>query len=254
MENIVIETRDLVKNFGKIRAVNNLNLKVFQGEIYGFLGPNGAGKTTTIRLLTGTLKPSSGSIRVLGMDMQKAEIEIKKSIGVVPDEPRMYSSLRGYEFLNFVIEIFGLDKKSMRERIEELCSAFGIDYLDKFIADMSHGMKQKLMLVSVLMRKPRVIFLDEPTVGLDARSAKILKLLLVKYASEGCTIFMTTHVLEIAEKMCSRIGIIDKGSLIAEGTMDELRKLVRDNVASLEDVFLRLTATGEDIVQIVKEL
>ncbi len=254
MANVVIETQNLVKNFGKICAVKDLNLKVFQGEIYGFLGPNGAGKTTTIRLLTGTLRPTSGVVRVLGMDMRYNEIEIKRSIGVVPDEPRMYPNLKGYEFLNFTIEIFGLDRRAMRERIQELSTAFGVNYLDKYVSDMSHGMKQKLLLMSVLMRKPRVIFLDEPTVGLDAKSAKILKLLLTKYASEGCTIFMTTHVLEIAEKMCSRIGIIDKGSLIAEGTMDELRKLVKDNVASLEDVFLRLTATEEDILQIVEEL
>ncbi|AJC74445.1 ABC transporter [Pseudothermotoga hypogea DSM 11164 = NBRC 106472] len=254
MANVVIETQNLVKNFGKICAVKDLNLKVFQGEIYGFLGPNGAGKTTTIRLLTGTLKPTSGTVRVLGMDMKQDEIKIKRSIGVVPDEPRMYSNLKGYEFLNFIIEIFGLDKRTMHDRIEELSTAFGVNYLDKYISDMSHGMKQKLLLMSVLMRKPKVIFLDEPTVGLDAKSAKILKLLLTKYASEGCTIFMTTHVLEIAEKMCSRIGIIDKGLLIAEGTMDELRKLVKDNVASLEDVFLRLTATEQDILQIVEEL
>ncbi|WP_448523404.1 ABC transporter ATP-binding protein [Pseudothermotoga sp.] len=254
MANVVIETQNLVKNFGKICAVKDLNLKVFQGEIYGFLGPNGAGKTTTIRLLTGTLRPTSGFVRVLGMDMRHNEIEIKRSIGVVPDEPRMYSNLKGYEFLNFTIEIFGLDRRAMRERIQELSTAFGVNYLDKYISDMSHGMKQKLLLMSVLMRKPKVIFLDEPTVGLDAKSAKILKLLLTKYASEGCTIFMTTHVLEIAEKMCSRIGIIDKGSLIAEGNMDELRRLVKDNVASLEDVFLRLTATEEDILEIVEEL
>jgi ABC-2 type transport system ATP-binding protein len=254
MANVVIETQNLVKNFGKICAVKDLNLKVFQGEIYGFLGPNGAGKTTTIRLLTGALRPTFGTVRILGMDMRYNEIEIKRSIGVVPDEPRMYSNLKGYEFLNFIIEIFGLDKQAMRERIQELSVAFGVNYLDKYIADMSHGMKQKLLLMSVLMRKPKVIFLDEPTVGLDAKSAKILKLLLTKYVSEGCTIFMTTHVLEIAEKMCSRIGIIDRGSLIAEGTMDELRKLVKDNVASLEDVFLRLTATEEDILQIVEEL
>lgn len=254
MSKPVIETQNLVKMFGKVCAVKDLNLKVFEGEIYGFLGPNGAGKTTTIRLLTGTLKPTSGSIRILGMDMRSNEIEIKRSIGVVPDEPRMYSNLKGYEFLNFVTEIFGLEKRTMRERIEELSTAFEVNYLDKFIAEMSHGMKQKLLLISVLMRKPKVIFLDEPTVGLDAKSAKILKLLLAKYASEGCTVFMTTHVLEIAEKICTRIGIIDKGSLIAEGTMDELRKLVKDNVASLEDVFLRLTAKEQDILEIVKEL
>lgn len=253
MANVVIETKDLVKNFGKVCAVKGLNLRVFEGEIYGFLGPNGAGKTTTIRMLTGTLKPTSGFVKILGMDMWDKEIEIKRSIGVVPDEPRMYSNLKGYEFLKFVAEIFDMDEKIAQQRVEELCSVFGVDYLDKFIADMSHGMKQKILLISVLMRKPKVIFLDEPTVGLDAKSAKILKLLLQKYASEGCTIFMTTHVLEIAEKMCSRIGIIDKGILVVEGTMEQLRNLVKDRMASLEDIFLQLTAT-EDISQIIKEL
>ncbi|MGJ8454085.1 ABC transporter ATP-binding protein [Pseudothermotoga sp. U03pept] len=250
----VIEARNLVKDFGNFRAVKGVNLFVEQGEIYGFLGPNGAGKTTTIRMLTGTLKPTTGEVKILGLDLKNDELEIKRRIGVVPDEPKMYANLKGFEFLDFVIEIYRVDRKKTKERIEELCEAFGVNYLDKAISDMSHGMKQKLYLVSVLMRKPEVLFLDEPTVGLDARSAKILKMLLQKYASEGSTIFMTTHVLEIAEKMCTRIGIINQGTLVSEGTLSELKNSVKSNYASLEDVFLQLTANGEDIEAIIKEL
>lgn len=252
--NITIEARNLVKEFGNLRAVDNVNLSIKQGEIYGFLGPNGAGKTTTIRMLTGTLKPTNGEIKILGLDLKRQELEIKRRIGVIPDEPRIYPNLKGFEFLDFVIEIYKLDKQETKERMDELCEVFGVNYLEKTISDMSHGMKQKLYLVSVLMRRPEILFLDEPTVGLDAKSAKILKMLLQKYSSEGSTVFMTTHVLEIAEKMCTRIGIINKGVLIAEGTLLELRNAANRAQASLEDIFLQLTANGEDIEAVIKEL
>ncbi len=249
-----IETWSLTKDYGKFRAVDNLNLSVKQGEIYGFLGPNGAGKTTTIRMLTGTLQPSAGEIKILGMSMNKNELEIKKQIGVVPDEPKIYPYLKGHEFLSFVCEVYRLDRNQISRRVRELCEAFSVDYLDRLVSEMSHGMKQKLFLISVLMRKPKVIFLDEPTVGLDAKSARILKMLLVKYSQEGCTIFMTTHIMEIAEKMCQRIGIINSGKLIAEGSMSELKALAKTSQGSLEDIFLKLTSNGEDIAQIVREL
>ncbi|AEH51043.1 ABC transporter ATP-binding protein [Pseudothermotoga thermarum] len=251
---VAIETFNLTKDFGKFRAVDGLNLKVEEGEIYGFLGPNGAGKTTTIRMLTGTMRPTFGEIRILGLDMKKSELEIKKMIGVAPEEPKIYPYLKGHEFLSFVCEIYGLDKNQANSRIRELCEAFSVDYLDKLILEMSHGMKQKLILISVLMRKPKVIFLDEPTVGLDAKSARILKMLLLKYSQEGCTIFMTTHIMEIAEKMCQRIGIINSGRLIAEGTMEQLRLLSKTTQGSLEDIFLKLTSSEDNILQIVKEL
>ena len=247
---IKINAENLTKRFGDIEAVKNLNLRVFSGEIYGFLGPNGAGKTTTVKMLTGMLRPTTGRIKILGLDMSKHEIEIKKRIGVVHEEPKLYSNLKGYEFLNFISEIYGIDSG---KRIEELCDAFSVDYLDKYISDMSHGMKQKLVLISVLMRRPEILFLDEPLVGLDARSAKILKGLLRKYADEGVTVFMTTHILEIAEKMCDRIGIIHKGQLIAEGTLDELRARVEAG-STLEDLFLQLTGESEGIEEVIKEL
>lgn len=251
---MIIEARNLTKKFGEVNAVTNVNLFVEKGEIYGFLGPNGAGKTTTIRMLTGSLKPTEGTVKIMDLDMETHEIEIKKRIGVVPDEPRIYPHLKGKEFLDFICDIYDLNKRRLSPRIDELCSAFGVDYLEKTVSDMSHGMKQKLYLISVLMRKPEVVFLDEPTVGLDAKSAKILKLLLKKYIEDGCTVFMTTHVLEIAEKMCERIGIIHLGQLIAEGTLDELREQTADKKASLEDVFLELTSEGENIEEIIKEL
>ena len=249
----MIRARNLKKVFGSIVAVNSINLEIKNGEIYGFLGPNGAGKTTTIRMLTGTLKPTSGEIEILGIPLDKNEIEVKKRIGVVFEEPKLYENLRGTEFIDFIIAIYKLDREKTLAYLSELTEAFNIDYLDGFIGDYSHGMKQKLALVSVLMRKPEVVFLDEPTVGLDARSAKILKMLLEKITSEGRTIFMTTHILEIAEKMCSRIGIINRGELIAEGTLKELRKLSKTGSKSLEDLFLELTG-GEEIAEIVEAL
>ena len=250
MEKLVI-AREIGKVFGKVEAVKSVSFHVYEGEIYGFLGPNGAGKTTTLRVLTGVLKPTSGSAEICGMDVFKKPIDVKSIIGVVPDEPNMYENLTGQEFLEFIGSVFSMEKEKLNQRVEELSNAFDVNFLGKFIGDYSHGMKQKLMLISVLMRKPKVLFLDEPTVGLDAKSAKILKMLLRKYANEGSAVFMTTHVLEIAEKMCDRIGIINKGELIAEGTLEELRN--RSGKESLEDIFLNLT--GEDeIKEIVDNL
>ncbi|BBE31554.1 ABC transporter ATP-binding protein [Tepiditoga spiralis] len=242
----------LVKEFGNYKAVNEVTLNIKKGEIYGFLGPNGAGKTTTIRMLTGTLKPTSGDVEILNLNLFNNELEIKRRIGVVPDEPKMYENLKGFEYIEFIMGIYKLNKDETKKRFDEICDAFEIDYLNNYIGDFSHGMKQKLMVASVLMRKPEVIFLDEPTVGLDARSAKILKELLHKYRDEGMTIFLTTHILEIAEKMCDRIGIIKEGRMLAEGTIEELRNST-ENKGSLEDIFLELT--GDDSIEdVIKEL
>ncbi len=249
----MIKTRKLTKHFGDLVAVKELDLDVTPGEIYGFLGPNGAGKTTTIKMLTGILKPDKGSIDILNMDMSGNEMSIKRRIGVVPDEPRMYDNLKGYEFARFIMEIYKVDVDEVEKRLNDICNILGIDYLNKFIGDYSHGMKQKLMVATVLMRQPEVIFLDEPTVGLDARSAKLLKLLLRKMANNNITIFMTTHVLEVAEKMCDRIGIINEGELIAEGTMEQLRQVSNKGNKSLEDLFLELTG-GDEFGDIIDQL
>lgn len=249
----MIKTRKLTKSFGDLIAVRDLDLDVYPGEIYGFLGPNGAGKTTTIKMLTGVLKPDNGSVEILNMSMSNNEMSIKRRIGVVPDEPRMYDNLKGYEFAKFIMEIYKVNVDEVEKRLNDICNILGIDYLNKFIGDYSHGMKQKLMVATVLMRQPEVIFLDEPTVGLDARSAKLLKLLLRKMADNETTIFMTTHVLEVAEKMCDRIGIINEGELIAEGTMDELRQISNKGNKSLEDLFLELTG-GDEFYDIIDQL
>ncbi len=250
MSKIVVAER-LRKNFGNVEAVKSVSFHVNSGEIYGFLGPNGAGKTTTLRILTGVLKPTDGKVEVYGMDVFKNPIDVKSIIGVVPDEPKLYENLTGREFLEFVGSVFSMKRVEMNQRVLELSEAFGVNFLSKFIGDYSHGMRQKLMLISVLMRRPKVLFLDEPTVGLDAKSAKILKLLLRKYVDEGVAVFMTTHVLEIAEKMCDRIGIINEGELIAEGTLEELRSY--SGRESLEDIFLKLTG-GDEIKEIVDSL
>ncbi|ABR30603.1 ABC transporter [Thermosipho melanesiensis] len=247
----MIKAEKLTKKFGDFVAVDDIDLYVEKGKIFGFLGPNGAGKTTTIRMLTGSLKPTSGKVEILGLDMKKHEIEIKRRIGVVPDEPRIYDHLKGFEYLEFIMDVYRINNEETRKRIDELCQAFGVNYLDKQVSDMSHGMKQKLMLISVLMRKPEVIFLDEPTVGLDAKSAKILKELLRKYAEQDITIFLTTHILEIAEKMCNEIAIINEGKIIVQGNMETLRK---GENKSLEDLFLELTAQEKDIKNIVDSL
>ena len=249
----MIKAINLKKQFGDFTAVNSINLDVKSGEIYGFLGPNGAGKTTTMRMLTGILKPTSGNVEIINKNLFQNELEIKSKIGVVPDEPKMYENLKGTEYVEFTMGIFKANNEETKNRFDEICEAFNIDYLNDYIGDYSHGMKQKLMVATVLMRKPQVIFLDEPTVGLDARAAKILKTLLQKYKNEGATIFLTTHILEIAEKMCDRIGIIKDGSILAEGNMEELRNMTDKENQSLEDIFLELTG-GDEFGDIIEEL
>lgn len=249
----MIKAINLKKQFGDFTAVNSINLDVKSGEIYGFLGPNGAGKTTTMRMLTGILKPTSGNVEIINKNLFQNELEIKSKIGVVPDEPKMYENLKGTEYVEFIMGIFKANNEETKNRFDEICEAFNIDYLNDYIGDYSHGMKQKLMVATVLMRKPQVIFLDEPTVGLDARAAKILKTLLQKYKNEGATIFLTTHILEIAEKMCDRIGIIKDGSILAEGNMEELRNMTDKENQSLEDIFLELTG-GDEFGDIIEEL
>lgn len=251
----MIKCNNLTKRFGEKEAVKGLDLDIEPGIIYGFLGTNGAGKTTTIKMLTGQVPITSGEAEILGMNVKTDEIKIKSKIGIVPDEPKIYPFFTGYEFIEFILDVFDKNDKETRTSYDELCHAFDVDFLHTPIAEMSHGMKQKVMVISVLMRKPEVIFLDEPTVGLDARSSKILKDLLRKMANNGATIFLTTHVLEIAQKMCDKIGILDDGKLLAEGTMEELRKRVKmDDTTSLEDLFLDLTGQSDDVLKIVEAL
>ncbi len=253
MSDEVIFTRDVVKRFGDKVAVNRINLSVHRGEIFGFLGPNGAGKTTTIRLLSGALEPDEGVIRILGMNYKDDAIAIKERIGVVPDEPPRFKNIKGKEFLKFIASIFRC-KNDVHDRLDELCELLNIDFLDDYIDNYSHGMKQKVMVASVIMRKPDIMFLDEPTTGLDPYSARGLKLLLRRMADDGSAIFLTTHILEIAEKMCDRLTVITDGKIVAEGTMEQLRSKAGTK-GDLEEIFLQLTGAKEsEIRKLVEEL
>ncbi len=240
-----IETINLRKNFGEKAAVEDVNFSVYAGEIFGFLGPNGAGKTTTIKMIAGLLQPSSGQVIVNGFDVQKQPLNAKASSGYVPDTPNLYPKLTGREFLRFVGDLFGLDKTNIDRRTEELLRLFDLTQAaDDTIDSYSHGMQQKTALASALVHDPKVLVLDEPTVGLDPKSARLIKDILRQLANRGAAVFLSTHILEIAERMCDRIGIINQGKLIAVGTMQELRNL-GEGETSLEDIFLNLTGGAE---------
>lgn len=234
----MIKVRELTKRFGTLLAVDDLSLEIHEGEIFGFLGPNGAGKTTTIKLLTGLLRPDKGKISIGGYDIQNDYISAKQLIGYVSDFPFLYDKLTGREFLSFVSGIYSIN---CQDTIEELLSLFNIEeYGDKLIEEYSHGMRQKLVICSVLLHNPKVIIIDEPMVGLDPRSSKILKDTLRERANQGVAIFLSTHTLSVAEELCTKIGVIHQGKLAALGTISELREIAHTEGA-LEDVFLQLT-------------
>ncbi len=228
-------------NHGQVKAVQELSLEVRSGEIFGFLGPNGAGKTTTIKMIVGLLKPDAGTIRVNGLDNQKEALACKRQTGYVPDFPAIYERLTGLEYFNFIGDIYGVERSQRLERMEKWLELFE---LEKAVANpiqsYSHGMKQKIVLLAALLPAPRVLVLDEPLVGLDPRAAHSLKEIMRQHCDGGGTLFFSTHIMEVAEKLCDRIGIIHKGRLIACGRMDELRNLAKDT-RSLEDIFLELT-------------
>jgi len=237
-----IKLSGLSKDYGKQTAVSNLNIEIPTGELFGFLGPNGAGKTTTIKMITGLLEPTNGVAEINGINMWKNPLEAKKRIGYVPDQPNLYPKLTGWEYIQFIASVFRIPEKDYRSRSQELLHTFGLTgRANELIESYSHGMKQKIAICGALVHKPDVLFLDEPTVGLDPKSARNLKDLLTKLCNEGMTAFVSTHILEIAEKMCDRIGIISDGNIIALGTMDELRQHEGNMGESLEDIFLELT-------------
>lgn len=248
-----INTINLLKSFGEKIAVEDINFSVYAGEIFGFLGPNGAGKTTTIKMIAGLLQPTSGQVIVNGFDVQKQPLNAKASSGYVPDTPNLYPKLTGRELLRFVGDLYGLDKSNTERRMEELLRLFDLTQAaDDTIDSYSHGMQQKTALAAALVHDPKVLVLDEPTVGLDPKSARLIKDILRQLADRGAAIFLSTHILEIAERMCDRIGIINQGKLIAVGTMQELRNLGKGE-ASLEDIFLNLTG-GTEYAEIAEVL
>jgi len=243
----LIEIRNLVKRYGDKMAVDNVSLEVHAGEVFGFLGPNGAGKTTTIKVIVGLLQPTSGTLKVAGYDVQTQTLLAKASSGYVPDTPNLYAKLTGRELLRFVGDLFDLDRKQVAQRTDELLHMFDLTAAaDDTIDSYSHGMQQKASLAAALMHDPKVLVLDEPTVGLDPKSARLIKDILRQMAERGAAVFLSTHILEIAERMCDRIGIINKGGLVAVGTMNELRSLGKAGEVSLEDIFLGLTGGAEE--------
>jgi len=232
-----IEIRDLRKVYGSKAAVDGLSLSVPRGSFFGFLGPNGAGKSTTIRMLTGLIPPTSGSIALLGMPMPDREIEIKKRIGLVPDESLLFDRLTGAEFLEFVGRMYGLARPVAQERAGELLGLFELaDQRRKLIAEYSKGMRKRVAMAASLIHRPELFLMDEPFEGVDAVGARLMKDILLDQVRHGATIFLTSHVLEVVERLCDRVAIINEGKIVREGTMQELRSASE----TLEDVFVRV--------------
>lgn len=244
----------LTKYFGKLCAVDALTLKVDAGEIFGFLGPNGAGKTTTINMLTGLLRPTSGTATLAGYDIQKQGLQAKAILGLMPDTPQLYEALTGRQFVRMIADLYEVPPKQAESEMDILLELLELtDAADDQIKGYSYGMQKKILLISLLVHHPKILFLDEPTSGLDPRSARTVREILRQRCEHGCTVFMTTHILEIAERICDRVGIISKGRLIAVGTLAELQQRKREThvdptsdnsqqTETLEDIFLDLTA------------
>ncbi len=238
----MIELKNLTKRFGKTIAVHRLNLSIPQGEIFGFVGPNGAGKTTTLRMMSGVLAPTEGSVMIDGINMAEDPENAKRRIGYIPDRPFLYEKLTGREFLRFTADLYGLEEAFFNQKSKELLRQFSLDpWADDLIESYSHGMRQRLIISAALLHEPKVIIMDEPMVGLDPAGSRMVKNLFRNLAKNGTTLFMSTHTLSIAEDVCDRIGVLHKGILIATGTIDELRQRVQLQEGDLEKVFLILT-------------
>ena len=240
---MVLKLNSLSKSYnkGQIKAVDNISLDIKSGEIFGFLGPNGAGKTTTIKMIFGLLKPDSGTVQVNEINAWDEPLLAKMMISYVPDNPEIYEKLKGIDYLNFIADMYGIPSEVREEEMNYYLELFNIkDAIGDIIGSYSHGMKQKLVLTSALITDPELFILDEPMVGLDPKSAFNLKEIMRKMCDEGKTVFFSTHVLEVAEKLCDRIAIINKGKIVAMGTMEELRSNAKEQ-SSLENIFLELT-------------
>jgi ABC-2 type transport system ATP-binding protein len=256
---VAISTEHLTRRFGQFVAVDDVNLQVAAGQFFGFLGPNGAGKSTTIKMLTGLLAPSGGRIQILGMDLVGSAIEVKRQIGVVPEGMALFGRLTGAEYLNFVGRMYGLDRDTASKRAAELLEFMQlVDQPKTLITDYSHGMQKKLALAAAVIHGPKILFLDEPFEGVDAIASGTLKAMLQRMIARGATIFLTSHVLEIVERLCSHLAIIHRGRLVAQGSLDELRAGVEAQAAAalppsehgaapaagekltLEEIFLRI--------------
>jgi len=250
----MIRLQGVTKRYGRFTAVQPLDLHVKPGELFGFLGPNGAGKTTTIRMVTGVLRPSAGTIHIAGKDMTKDPVGAKRHIGYIPDRPMLYEKLTGAEFLRFVSGLWGFEEAQTEKRAAELFELFELtSWKDTLIESYSHGMRQKLLISSALVHSPDVIIVDEPMVGLDPRGARLIKDLLRSFAAQGGTVFLSTHTLEVAEALCDRIAILHQGQIRAIGTMQQLREEAAAGGAGLEEIFLKLTG-GENVAELIASI
>ncbi len=238
----MIRLEQVVKRYGRFPAVNGIDLEIRRGELFGFLGPNGAGKTTSMRMIAGILLPTSGRITIGGIDMATDPMRAKALMGFIPDRPYVYDKVTGIEFLRFAAALYGQDGPETERRIAELLELFELTpWGNELTESYSHGMRQKLIISSALVHRPEVIVVDEPMVGLDPKSARLLRTLFREFVNRGGTVLMSTHTLEIVEGLCDRIGILARGQVAACGTVDDLRRDASDQGASLEELFFRLT-------------
>ena len=250
----VVELRNVTKRYNEIVAVNNMNLAINKGEIFALLGPNGSGKSTTLKMLMGLVESTAGAISVLGIDVKKDPVAVKQQVGYVPESPNIYEFLTGIEYLDFIADIYGISTEEKKQRINEYLKALQLEGREgDMINSYSDGMKKKISLISAFLHKPKLLILDEPLNALDPRSARIVKDLLLELKMQGVTTILSTHVLEIAEALCDRIAIMYQGNILALGTMDELRDRASLPNSDLEDIFLKLTGTG-DLRAVVEEL
>ncbi len=242
----MIKLINLTKRYGALTAVKGINLEIARGEVFGFLGPNGAGKTTTIKMMAGLLQPTSGRALIGGHDIQQEPLKAKSITGFIPDRPFLYEKLTAAEFMHFVSKLYEL--KDPKIRISELLDLFGLrEWADELVENFSHGMKQRLVMASALLHDPKALVVDEPMVGLDPRGARLVKDIFKDLASKGVTVFMSTHTLEIVEQMCTHVAIINKGEIIAEGSVEDLGRTARMQGSHLEPIFLRLTGGDETV-------
>jgi ABC-2 type transport system ATP-binding protein len=243
----MIELRNIAKTYGSYTALHQLNLSVPAGEVFGFIGPNGAGKTTTIKIIGGILAPTEGTVRIAGIDMARDPVAAKQRIGFIPDRPYLYEKLTGMEFLQFTADVYGVTHAVFQEKAFTLLEMFALaDWGEELIESYSHGMKQRLIMCAALLHDPEVLVVDEPMVGLDPVAIRMVKNLFRELARKGVAVFMSTHTLAVAEDICDRIGIIHRGRLIAEGTLDDLRKDIKGGASDLESVFINLTQAPDN--------
>ncbi|TFF87390.1 MAG: ABC transporter ATP-binding protein [Promethearchaeota archaeon] len=255
INNEMISVRNLKKFYGEVKAVNGIDFDVHKGEIFGLLGPNGAGKTTTIKLLLGLLEPNEGNISVMGMDPEKDEVEIKKKIGYVSEEPLIFKSLTPKDLFNFVASIRRLDPDEVTERAKEYLESLGaLEFYEQLIATLSHGNKQKIQVIASILHDPDLLIFDEPIAGLDAKSVRVIKEIMDIQVEKGGSVLFSTHIMEIAQDLCDRIAIINKGKIVGIGTIDDLSRQADRLGANLEDIFLRLTEQDTSVEEIVKKL